>query len=124
MDHSTWLAAAGGLLAGGVAPWPAKAVWRLLRGSGEQAAKREAAELERLAAQLAERDDLVDVLRKALDKHWIRYSAVVSACELLIALAGMVEKPTPAMVRMRDQAKRLLEDARTHLTNINTGGHE
>lgn len=116
------LPAVGGALVGAAAPWPAKALWRLVRGPGEREDAREGAELQRLAAQLAERDDLVDVLRKALDKHLIRESAVVAACELLIALAGLTPNPTPAMLDMRDRAKQLLLHARAHLTAINQGG--
>lgn len=115
------LPAAGGILVGSAVPWPAKMLWRWIRGAADQEAKREASEVERLAAQLAERDGLVDLLRKALDKHLIREAAVASACELLIALVHMVDRPTPAMLRMRDRALEVLEDARAHISGINRG---
>jgi hypothetical protein len=67
---------------------------------------------------------LVDLLRKALDKHLIRESAVVSAAELLIALIEQVQAPTPAMLRVRDRAVELLELARAQLNRINNGSGE
>lgn len=125
------LPAVGGALAAHAVPWPAKALWQWIRGGADARAqseavqaKREQSEIQRLAVQLGDAFDLIDLLRKALDKHMIRWGSVVSACELLIALAGMVERPTPAMVAMRDRAKRLLEDARSQMHSINHGGNE
>lgn len=124
------LPAVGGALVGSAAPWPAKALWAWIRGSVDREERKVAAEvarlhseLERLAGMLADRNELVDLLRKGLDKHLIREAAVASACELLIALVHMVEKPTPAMLRMRDRALEVLEDARAHIIGINRGGN-
>ena len=123
MDILTWLLPAiGGWLTCAVVPWPAKAAWSWLRGGASAKAAQQMTETARLASQLADRDDLVDLLRKALDKHLIRESAVASACELLIALVHMVDIPTPAMLRMRDRALEVLEDARAHIGGINKGG--
>lgn len=125
MELLHWLLPiAGGVLVGASAPWPAKALWGWIRGSQASQLAREANELQRLAAQLEDALDLVDLLRKALDKHMIRWGAVASACELLIALVRMIDKPTPAMRDMKEQARRLLDDARAHLTSINNKGGE
>lgn len=141
MDHlwSTLAPAAVGVLLGAAAPWPLKAAWRWLRGEAEiEGREREAeagrgaraaqAELNRLLKEIARQaernsdlEELVDLLRKALDKHLIRESAIASVCELLIALARLVEQPSAAMLHIRDRAQQLLEDARAQTIRIDQG---
>jgi hypothetical protein len=119
-----------GALIGVGTPWPVKAVWRALRGDAEREearakidADRDAGELQRLTSRIGDLEDLVDLLRKALDKHLIRESAIASACELLIALAKLVPDPSGAMLHIRDRAQQLLEDARAHTLRIDQVGH-
>ena len=118
------------------APWPLKALWQALRGDADRARQAADAKAERderataaaLQAALGEvgrqvarvgvLEELVDLLRKALDKHLIRESAIASACELLIALAGLMPTPSGAMLQMRDRAQQLLEDALAHAIRI------
>jgi hypothetical protein len=129
MDHT--IAAAPALMAlGSVLPWAGKAFWRLMRGQAARedvakaaAASREQSEIERLTARVGDLEDLVDVLRKALDRHLIRESAIASACELLIMLASLVREPTEAMLRIRDRAQQLLEDARAQTSNSKGRGN-
>jgi hypothetical protein len=92
------------------------------KASGE--AQRLLDEIAAKAQRIADLEDLVDLLRKALDKHLIRESAVVSAAELLIALIEQVQAPTPAMLRVRDRAVELLELAQAQLNRINNGSVE
>lgn len=128
MDQTIAAALVGAGIAS-AAPWPLKAVWRWLRGDAERAAlareadaardaKRDADEFERLMKRVGDLEELVDLLRKALDKHLIRESAIASACELLIALARLVPDPSGAMLHIRDRAQQLLEDARAHTIRI------
>jgi hypothetical protein len=97
----------------------------LLR-SGETAAAREQSEATRLLARVADLEDLIDLLRKALDKHLIRESSVVTLAELLI---NMIEQmldhivdPPPALLRTYERALELLKLARAQLDKINVGG--
>lgn len=128
MEH-LWPALIG-VAVGNRAPWLLAALVKLARGQAthDAAAKaadaaREQSEIRRMVARIGDLEDLVDVLRKALDKHLIRESAIASACELLIALAAMVPKPSEAMLRIRDRAQQLLEDARAQTANINRRGN-
>jgi hypothetical protein len=79
-------------------------------------------EITRLTARVSDLEDLVDLLRKALDKHLIRESAIRTAAELLIAMIEQAPNPTDAMLRIRDRAVEILEQARTQLQQINQGG--
>lgn len=121
MEHlwSTLAPAAAGVLIGSAAPWPLKALWRWLRGDAERADQREAEELARLTARCGDLEELVDLLRRALDKHLIRESAIKTAAELLIAMIEQVPHPTPPMLRIRDRAVGILEQARAQLDQIN-----
>jgi hypothetical protein len=76
-----------GVVIGSAVPWPLKALWRQLRGSAQLAEN----EVGRLTRRIGDLEDLVDLLRKALDKHLIRESAIRTAAELLIAM------PRPAL---------------------------
>jgi hypothetical protein len=119
-----------GVAIGGVAPWPVKALWRALRGDSERHAvqarldaERDADAFARHTKRIGDLEELVDLLRKALDKHLIRESAIASACELLIALAKLVPDPSGGMLHIRERAQQLLEDARAHTLRIDqTGG--
>jgi hypothetical protein len=120
-----------GVVIGTAAPWPLKAVWQVLRGRSERetvqanlGAARDAAEFARLTKRASDLEELVDLLRKALDKHLIRESAIASACELLIALAKLVPDPSGAMLHIRDRAQQLLEDARAHTLRVDQSGDE
>jgi hypothetical protein len=104
-----------GVVIGSAVPWPLKALWRQLRGSAQLAEN----EVGRLTRRIGDLEDLVDLLRKALDKHLIRESAIASACELLIALAKSVSKPSGAMLHIRDRAEQLLIDAQARIGTIN-----
>jgi hypothetical protein len=94
-----------------------------LEASVAPVAAREQSEIERLTVRNGDLEDLIDTLRKALDRHLIRESAIASACELLIMLAALVPKPTEAMLRIRDRAQQLLEDARAQTSKINGRGN-
>jgi hypothetical protein len=109
-----WLALAW-VAIGNRTPWLFALLRRHLRGNEA----REQSEVERLIRRVGDLEDLIDTLRKALDRHLIRESAIASACELLIMLASLVEKPDEAMLRIRDRARQLLQDARAQTTRIN-----
>lgn len=108
-----------GVVVGNRTPWLFAALARLLRGQ----AVREETEAVRLTRRIGDLEDLIDTLRKALDRHLIRESAIASACELLIMLAALVPKPSEAMLRIRDRAQQLLEDARAQTSKINGRGN-
>lgn len=119
-----------GVAIGNRAPWLFGMVLRMVRGQAarDAAAKaadavREQSEIERITARCSDLDDLVDTLRRALDRHLIRESAIASACELLIALVAMVPRPTEPMLRIRDRAQQLLEDARAQTSKMNSRGN-
>lgn len=120
-------ALAAGVLLGTAAPWPLKAAWTWLAGR-RAAAKRElqaergaaVAEAERLAARVTELEDLVDLLRKALDKHLIRESAIAAIAELLIFAIDHVPDPGDAIASLRRRALAILVDARAHISAINS----
>lgn len=122
----SWAALIGVVFGATAVPWPAKALWRLLRGGAarEERAlngevRRLLGEITRQAARIADLEELVDLLRKALDKHLMRESAVASAAQFIVAIVQMVSDPTPEMVRLRDRAEQLLIDARAHIDSIN-----
>lgn len=60
-------------------------------------------------------EDLIDELRRALDKGRVRESAVVAVCELLIFAIDHVESPSPAIVSLRARGLEVLELAQAHL---------
>lgn len=120
MDHAI-MAALAGVAVGSRAPWLFTALARVLKGSTAADAARAESEAQRQVVRVSDLEDLIDMLRKALDRHLIRESAIASACELLIALASMVPNPTQAMLRLRDRAQQLLEDARAR-TSSTSGG--
>jgi hypothetical protein len=127
MEH-VWPALIG-VAIGNRTPWLFGLALRLVRGQSarDAAAKvaeaaREQREIERLTVRCADLEVLVDLLRRALDRHLIRESAIASACELLIMVAAMVPQPTDAMLRIRDRAQQLLEDARAQTLKINGRG--
>jgi hypothetical protein len=114
-----------GAAVGGVAPWPLKAAWRLARGDSERAerhqeaeAKREAAELERLLTEIArlsarhgELEELVDLLRRELDKALVRGNATMTMARILLFAVDQHPHPTAAMIAARDQARRVIAAA-------------
>lgn len=106
----------------GSALWqPATAAARWLNKSSAAAREAEVSEIERLTVRVADLEDLVDLLRAALNKNLIREGAIASACELLIALVRMVPNPDAAMLHMRDRAQQLLVEARAHLSTVKRG---
>jgi hypothetical protein len=120
-----WAALIGVVIGSGL-PWCLKTVWRLLlddAGREERAlngeVRRLLGEITRQAARIADLEELVDLLRKALDKHLMRESAVASAAQFIVAIVQMVADPTPEMIRLRDRAEQLLIDARAHIVTIN-----
>lgn len=114
-----------GVAVGSAVPWPLKALWRLLRGDVERAdrraqaeATREAAELERLLAEIArltarhgDLEDLVDLLRRELDKALVRGNATLTMARILLFAVDQEPKPSPAMIAARDQARRVISAA-------------
>jgi hypothetical protein len=121
-DVAQLLAAVGG---GTVLPSVAKAVWRRLTGSAAQA--RDETQIGRLTARVSELEELIDLLRRALDKHLIRESTVASLAELLIALLEQALghfavhgiEPPPGLLRNLDRARELLDRARLQIRQIN-----
>jgi hypothetical protein len=116
------------LLGGGsLLPWIVKECWQLLRGSADRADKREHSEVERLTTRVGDLEELIDLLRKALDKHLIRESAVEGFAELLIALIEQALahfsandlEPPPGLLRNLDRARELLDRARAQIRTIN-----
>lgn len=108
-----------GVVLGSALPWPLKALWRILRGSPEREANREATAAERdgdMIGRLLDRghevETMLEVLRKALDKNLVRENAVVTAAELLLGIVELIDKPTSAMKTMRLRAIAILALAR------------
>jgi hypothetical protein len=131
MDHA--LTALVGVAVLGVAPWPLKALWGLWNRRGaRQAAQVVAdataaqAELERLMgeiARLAERngdlEDLVDLLRRELDKALVRGNAALTIARILLFAVDQEPKPSRAMIAARDQARQVIAGAEAQM---NRGG--
>jgi hypothetical protein len=117
MEH--WLPAAlGGAAVAGAAPWPLKALWRLVRGQAERDDQREAAELERLLGQIMQQtarngqlEDLIDLLRRELDKALVRGNASLTVARILLFAVDQDPRPTPAMIAARDQARAVITAA-------------
>lgn len=128
---SAWVAV---LPLAGNALWrPGSVLLRHLRGEVAAEARREegerdrlVGEIDRLTARISELEELIDLLRKALDKHLIRESTVEAIAELLIVIIEqMLEHlapPPPAVIRTLDRARELLALARGQLEKINEGG--
>lgn len=98
---------------------------RLVRGDAD----REVGEIERMlseigrqAARITDLEDLINLLRKALDKHLMREAAIASAAEFVIAIVKMVPDPTAEMIHLRDRAEQLLRDAKAQISTINQQG--
>lgn len=58
--------------------------------------------------------DLVNELRKALDRGRIRENGLVVCCDLLIFAIDHMDEQTPAIVELRARAHAVLVDARRH----------
>jgi signal transduction histidine kinase len=124
MDQ-TIVAALIGVAFGTAAPWPLKAAWRLLRGEAVRNAARDTAEakaaqaeLERLLAEiarLAERngdlEDLVDLLRRQLDRALTRGNAALTIARILLFAVDQEPKPSRAMIAAREQARQVIAGA-------------
>jgi regulator of sirC expression with transglutaminase-like and TPR domain len=124
MEH-LWPALIG-VAVGNRAPWPVKALWQWMHGAGARRERQVSGEVSRLmaeitrqAARITDLEDLIDLLRKALDKHLMRESAVANAAQFIVAIIQLVPEPTADMMRLRDQAEQLLRDARAHVASIN-----
>lgn len=124
MEH-LWPALIG-VAVGNRTPWLFAVLARAVQGKSardERAVNSEVqrllGEISRQATRIADLEDLVDLLRKALDKHLMRESAVANAAQFIVAIIQMVPNPTPDMMRLRDQAEKLLRDARAHISSIN-----
>lgn len=85
--------------------WGPRQLWRCFLKRSDRFAERE-----RLATEL------VDVLRRALDKRSIRENGYHSACDLLILahseLIALVEQAPPLVVRAQEMALEHLKAAR------------
>lgn len=75
-------------------------------------ADREQRDQDRRQDRVHELEALADSLRRALDKNLVRENSVVTAAELLVGIAEMVEMPTPGMKAARLRAIEILEMAR------------
>lgn len=64
-------------------------------------------------------EELVDELRRALDKNLIRENALASCCDVLIFAIDHIADPAPAIVHLRARALSILESAQKQLL---TGG--
>jgi hypothetical protein len=64
-------------------------------------------------------EDLIDELRRALDKGRVRESAIAAVAELLIFAIDHVEEPSSAMLELRARALEVLELAHAHLQGLN-----
>jgi hypothetical protein len=108
-----------GVAIGSAVPWPIKAAWRMLRGDvARDVARADRAELERLLAEitrLAERhgdlEDLVDLLRRELDKALVRGNATLTMARILLFAVDQEPRPSSAMIAARDQARRVISAA-------------
>jgi hypothetical protein len=112
---STIAGAIIGVAFGTALPWPLKALWRLLRGSADREAaaeeldaKRDGDMIQRLLDRVHDVETMLEVLRKALDKNLVRESSIVTAAELLLGIAELVDSPTPAMKMIRLRAMEIL----------------
>lgn len=92
-----------GIIGGAAAPWPIKALWRLIKQNGETELSRE---------------EHIAVLRVALDKAGIRQNATVSVCTLLLIALELVDELPPAAERAKHQARQKLADVVRTLERI------
>lgn len=94
--------------------WPANRLWLLFVRRSDRSASREDHALE-----------LVELLRRALDKGRVRENGIASACDMLttaleIAL-GMIGDPPPAIAATRRRALDHLRAARELCREIERG---
>lgn len=125
---SAWVAI---LPLAGNALWkPFSALVNLARGRSAAAADREQSEIERLTVQVAALNELVDLLRRALDKHMIRESTVLTFAELAVqAIRQLLDlldhldvEPPASVLGALERAVELQRLAQAQLTKINNGG--
>lgn len=122
---ATWIQLLAALLSGSALPWAGKMALRLIRGDVEHAdrvadveATREAAELERLIAEIAsmrlerkDREALVDLLRHELDKALVRGNSTLTMARILLFAVDQEPTPSPAMIAARHQAREVINAA-------------
>ena len=122
---SIWATLAAGLLSGSFLPWTLRLVLRFIRGDVERAehradveSKREAAELERLVAEISrltarhgDLEELVDLLRRELDKALVRGNASLTIARILTFAVDQEPKPSLAMIAAREQARKVIDAA-------------
>jgi transcription initiation factor TFIIIB Brf1 subunit/transcription initiation factor TFIIB len=125
MTNSSAVALGAAFLSGSGLPWAGKMLKRLFFGNVEHAehvadaeARREAAELERLVAEIArlslerkDREALVDLLRHELDKALVRGNATLTMARILLFAVDQEPKPSPAMIAAREQARAVINAA-------------
>jgi hypothetical protein len=64
---------------------------------------------------IARRGDLVDQLRRALDRGVRRENALVACCELLVYAINHLEDPPPQVLELRRRATAVLQQARDQI---------
>ena len=95
--------------------WLAKPVGEMVRVlTGRQSAVETAR-----ADRIVDLEDLIDLMRKALDKGRIRESALASVADVLIFAIDHVADPPPALTQLRARALAVLQDARAQIETIN-----
>lgn len=99
---SAWVAIL--TLLGGALAWPAKALWHWFVRRSDRSDRQEDRAIE-----------LVELLRRALDKGRVRENAIASACDMLIlALVAALEEirdPSPVIAEARQRALTHLQSA-------------
>lgn len=106
-EIAQWLAALGG---GALLPSIAKLIWRRLGNSAEQ----EQSRIENL-------EQLVEVLRRALDKVRLREDALAQVLGVLIFGLKQVEDLSPGISDAIERAIEILESAQDRLGRLNDG---
>lgn len=97
-------------LLGASLAWPANRLWALYVKTGDRSERRE----DRL-------EDMVDLLRRALDKGRIRENGLVTGFELLLLSLDVLEDPHPAIVSAKQRACEILMRAMLHAKNVGDG---
>lgn len=72
-----------------------------------------------LTGRKSDLEEVIDLLRKALDKGRIRESAAWALVDLFIFAIDHWADPPPAIAELRDRARSVLEDAQRHIQTIN-----
>lgn len=71
--------------------------------------------LERRSERIETLEDLIDLLRRELDKGRVRENAAITVAQMLVFAVDQVADPTPAMVSARAHARDIVAAAHSQL---------